>query len=134
MMNRSAFPIATHTWKKLTGLLPPSITRNGTAAQIANGVHLEVAGEARGGVVVARKVEFERDDEADKFELSGAIESIDAGTHTFVLRGVTVSYDDSTRFDGGTVAMLAVGARVEVSGKLSANGTQVLASRIEFKS
>ena len=107
---------------------------NGTAAQIANGVHLEVAGEARGGVVVARKVEFERDDDADKFELSGAIESIDAGTHTFVLRGVTVSYDDSTRFDGGTVAMLAVGARVEVSGKLSANGTQVLASRIEFKS
>ena len=107
---------------------------NGTAAQIANGVHLEVAGEARGGVVVARKVAFERDDEADKFELSGAIESIDAGTHTFVLRGVTVSYDDSTRFDGGTVAMLAVGARVEVSGKLSANGTQVLASRIEFKS
>ncbi len=107
---------------------------NGTAAQIANGVHLEVAGEARGGVVVARKVEFERDDEADKFELSGAIESIDAAAHTFVLHGVTVSYDDSTRFDGGTVAMLIAGAQVEVSGKLSANGTQVLASRIEFKS
>ena len=107
--------------------------QNGSAAQIANGVRLEVEGEGRGGVVLARKVEFESDDEADKFELSGAVESIDAAARVFVVHGVTVVWNDATRFDGGTAASLATGVQVEVNGSLAANGTQVLAARIKFE-
>jgi hypothetical protein len=105
---------------------------DGSSDQVANGARLEVEGELRGGVLVARKVEIERVADPDKFELSGAIESVNAVARSFVLRGMTVMHDSGTSFDDGSSADLVVGARVEVKGRLSANGTQLLASQIEF--
>ena len=109
------------------------VFEGGSSSELANRARIEVEGEMRNGVLVARKVEFQRQGKADKFELSGAIESVNAFARSFVLRGTTVVHDVTTRFDRGTAADLVVGARVEVKGRLSASGTQVLATRIEFE-
>lgn len=107
---------------------------NGTAATVANGVRLEVHGTTANGVLSATRVEFKLHDGDDvEIELHGTIGSADATARTFTLRGQTVSYDDATRFDGGTAAGLVAGANVEVRGSLATGGTQVMATRIKFE-
>jgi len=106
---------------------------DGSASDVANGARLEVEGEMRDGVLVARKVEIERAAEPDKFELSGAIESVNTAARSFVLRGQTVVHDGNTEFSRGSATDLVVGAQVEVKGRLSANGTQLLATQIRFE-
>lgn len=109
---------------------------NGSLANIVNGVRLEVEGDMRSGVLVAREVEIKKTEKDEKleFELHGTILQIDPVKKTFVMRGVTVSYSDLTVFKDGTLAKLAIGARVEVKGQLAANGMSVTAVRISFES
>ena len=57
---------------------------------------------------------------------------MNAAARSFVLRGETVGYDGTTRFDDGTAAGLAVGVSVEVKGVLAAGGTRLAATRIKF--
>ncbi|RQP23362.1 hypothetical protein DZC73_19915 [Albitalea terrae] len=107
---------------------------NGNAAAIANGVRLEVHGTTANGVLTATRIEFKLHDGDDlEIELHGTINSADALAHTFTLRGQTVSFDDTTRIDGGTAAGLVVGASVEVRGSLAADGAGVVATRIKFE-
>lgn len=106
---------------------------DGSPSQVGNGARLEVEGEMRGGVLVARKVEIEREARPDKFELSGAIESVNTAARSFVLRGMTVTHDSDTDFSRGSAADLVAGARVDVRGRLSASGTQLVARRIRFE-
>lgn len=52
----------------------------------------------------------------DTIELEGTIESADAAAQRFVLRGATVSWDATTRFEDGTAADIAAGRKVKVKG------------------
>ena len=102
---------------------------------LALGVKVEVKGSAVNGVVIATRVSVEdEEEEHDKgFELHGAIVSIDTVAKTFVLREVKVSYaGPGIDYRGGSEAGLAVGVKLEVKGKLSADGTTLQAERISF--
>jgi len=105
------------------------------AASLALGVRVEVKGSAVNGVVIATRVSVEDEEEHhDKgFELHGAIAAIDTVAKTFVLREVKVSYAAAgIEYRHGSEAQLAVGVKLEVKGKLSADGTMLLAERISF--
>lgn len=111
---------------------------DGTDA-LAKGARVEVEGAIVEGVLVATKVELEGDDHRDGnghddkgFEVEGAIESVDAGAGSFVVRGVTIRHGDATRFAGGTAADLAPGARVDVHAELAADGVALVATEVEF--
>jgi hypothetical protein len=102
---------------------------------LALGVKVEVKGSAVNGVVVATRVSVEDEEEhhAEGFELHGAIASIDTVAKIFMLREVKVSYaGPGIDYRGGSEAGLAVGVKLEVKGKLSADGTMLQAERISF--
>jgi len=67
------------------------------------------------------------------FKLKGAIESVDPGTQTLVLKGLSVYYGgNGVQYVGGSEALLTVNHNIEVRGVLRANGTQLDAQRISF--
>jgi Domain of unknown function (DUF5666) len=100
---------------------------------IVLGARVEVEGSASAGVITARTVKLEEDEDgAGGFELEGRITSVDAGARTFVLRGVTVVHDDATVFEGGNAGTLAANRKVSVKGTLADNGTRLLARKIEL--
>lgn len=103
-------------------------------AAVTLGARVEVEGTMSNGVLVATrvKVDDEADDGEETRDVSGAIDSVDTEAQTFVVRGVTVVWDDDTRFDDGTSADLVVNAQVEVEGVLTDNGTRLKATRIKF--
>jgi len=104
---------------------------------LAAGVEVEVEGSVSNGVLVATKVEIEsrhRSDDSRKFDLRGAITSVDTAAKTFVVKGVTVSYAGTVTYDKGTEAGLVVGAKVRVTGGLGSTRSQVIASKIRFDS
>jgi hypothetical protein len=105
---------------------------NGSAG-IVLGARVEVEGSIRNGVLVAQRVKLEGDDEAAGFELQGTISAPDPGNMTFVVRGVTVVYSSTTRFDSGTAADIVAGRKVEVRGMLSVNGTRLAATSIHVE-
>jgi len=122
---------------------PGVVFKSGSAAQLANGVRVEVEGISRAGVLTATLIHVKgnggggggggRGDD-QQFELHGAIESVNLSAQSFVLRGTTVTYDSGTRFDKGTAANLAdERATVEVKGVLSTAGNQLVAARIKFE-
>ena len=68
----------------------------------------------------------------DAIELDGTIMALDAVHQTLTMRGPTIVNYAAATFAGGKATDLAVGARVEVRGNLSTDGTQVIASKIKF--
>jgi hypothetical protein len=102
------------------------------SAGLVLGAKVEVVGSARGGVLVAQRVKLKSDD-GDGFELHGAIESIDTAARRFVVRAVTVNWNDATRFDSSSAADIRTGREVEVRGRLSADGTQLEATQIHVE-
>jgi hypothetical protein len=99
------------------------------------GARVSVEGSSSAGVLHARSVEFEGDEDAGNslFELHGAIDTIDVVAKTFRLDGLTVDYSGPVQYQSGTAADLAVGRRVDVSGTLSSYGTSIKAQRIAFE-
>ena len=108
----------------------------GTAADVTNGARVEVEGSLFNGVLVATKVKIENGDEQQEreVELHGAITSVDTVARTFVLRGVTVAWNDTTQFRGITAAGIVIGPnggpKVEVKAYLAAGGASVVADKI----
>jgi hypothetical protein len=103
---------------------------------LALGLRVKVEGRVVGGVLVASEVRVVGEDGDDDYETSGRIVAIDPVARIFELNGNRgrVSFARSDiEFEGGTLDMLAVGLRVEVTGELSADGTLLEARRIEFK-
>lgn len=106
-------------------------------AGLALGQRVEVEGVLANAVLIAREVELEDDDDDDdgdrggEFEVEGRITQLDTARQTFVVRGITVDYSQA-RFEDGTAEQLAVGVKVEVEGRLAADGTTLLATEIEF--
>lgn len=105
-----------------------------TVAGLAEGVRVEVRGRSVAGVLVATSVKLRSESDAfnDGVDIRAAIDSVDAATQTFVLRGITVFYGNGPRFDKGTAANLVPAQRVRVRGTLSGDRTRVIAIRIEF--
>jgi hypothetical protein len=106
---------------------------DGTAGVVL-GARVEIEGALQGGVVVARKVEIQTDDKLrDRgFQLFGVVASVNTVPKTLVLRGVTINYGFTLRYDNGTEADLAAGRRVHVRGLLSADRTRLVSTRITF--
>lgn len=101
------------------------------------GTKVEAEGAIVNGVLVAKKVELEgREKGMNGIELHGPITSVNAGSNTFVVRGVTVNYAGNPTpviYKNGSASNIVVGANVEVKGALASGGTSVIASTIEFK-
>jgi Domain of unknown function (DUF5666) len=106
----------------------------GPPGPVALGVSVVVDGAVQSGVLVARSVRLDNQGGVQgNFKLKGAIESIDPGTQTLVLKGLSVYYgSNGVQYSGGNAAQLAVNRSIEVRGVLRANGTQLDARRIDF--
>jgi hypothetical protein len=112
----------------------------GNGSQLGNGVQIEVQGRMRGGVLVAERVEIRRGnsgnggppEERQEYRVTARIESADVAARTFVVRGITVTFDGATRFDRGGPSDLRGGVEVEVRGTL-VGGDQLRAERIRFE-
>jgi hypothetical protein len=102
---------------------------------LAPGRRVKVEGNLIGGVLVAREVRVVGPDGDNDYETRGRIVAIDPVARIFELNGnrgrVSYARGDLV-LDGGTLAMLVVGRRVEVTGELSTDGTLLEARRIEF--
>lgn len=104
-------------------------------AQLADGDQVEVKGSTldANNVLIAVKVELEEDDlvENDELELEGLISRFESATDFDVFgRGVTTS--STTVYEGGTVEDLAQDVKVEVEGRINADGILV-ADKVKFK-
>lgn len=100
-------------------------------AGVAVSVPVEVKGRLDNGVLVARQVEVEDDDDRE-FEIKGNIAALDTTAQTFQIRGMLIDYSNAT-FDNGTASNLSADVRVEIKGQLNASGTVVQATEVEFK-
>jgi hypothetical protein len=106
---------------------------NGEAGVVL-GARVKVDGVSTAGVLHAATVNVEGDENSGNshFELHGTISAVDPAAMTFVLRGLSVDYSGSVKFEDGTAADLTVGKHVEVSGILSSDGTGIKAQEIDF--
>ncbi|MDP1693834.1 MAG: DUF5666 domain-containing protein [Burkholderiaceae bacterium] len=104
-------------------------------AGLARGAKVEVHGSLRRGVLVASRVELEDEEGGpEAFELHGSISSVDAAASRFVVRGLTVVWSATTRFESGTPADdIKIDRRVEVKGRLSADGLLIEATSVHFE-
>jgi hypothetical protein len=112
-----------------------AVFEDGTAG-LALGAQVEVKGALRNGTLVATEVELEdrrRASDDRKFELHGAITSIDTAAKTFLLRGITVSYAGTVTYSRGTEAALVAGTKVEVRGTVGVSRNMLAATAIKFE-
>ena len=110
------------------------VSYGGGSSRVVLGAHVTVKGSSSGGTLVARSVDVadEESPGSEYFDLSGSITAVDLAAKTFVVRGVTVSYTNTTRFEGGGPANLVVGRKVQAKGLLSSDRTRLEAVSIEF--
>ena len=101
---------------------------NGTAADLANGVQVQVTGSLQSGVLVATTVQIESSGQSQEISVQGLITNF-VSTSNFVVAGRTVDAS-SAQFSGGTAASLANGVSVQVSGFLV--GQVLKAKELEF--
>ena len=107
---------------------------DGTAG-LAIGVRVALQGTVNNGVLNVSRVQIKSQAEVenDGFELRGLITGLDTTAQRFTLRGVSVDYSGSVEYRDGTQADLRPLASVEVRGRLSLDGTRLVATRITFK-
>ena len=112
-------------------------TIDASGGQLVAGVRIRVEGRLLGGVLVADEIKIERveapspDQNVRPIFLSGPISALDTVNRQFRIRGVTVSFGNST-FVGGSLADLRNDTSIDVAGRLSANGSTVDAVEIRF--
>lgn len=106
-----------------------------TGGPLARGQRVAVEGVLRAGVLQAGVVSVRPEDGGDDFEMRGVIASVDTLARTFALVGrqELVSFAGSgIDYKGGDASSITAGRRVQVEGRLSADGTRVEAKEIEF--
>jgi hypothetical protein len=112
---------------------------NGTTA-LQLGARVEVKGSTVNGVLMATEVKAEDEHQVEdaEFELHGAISNLDVTVKSFVIRGVTVTFAGTVRFDKGSATQLSTilntSATIEVRGTYDAATNTVTATRITFES
>jgi len=107
---------------------------DGTAA-IVLGARVSVEGSARGGVVYAKEVHAEGDEDETNstFEVHGTVEALDAAAKTMTVRGIAVDFSGNVRFENGTEGDLRVGRSLEIEGVLQPGGVGLIARKISFE-
>lgn len=107
---------------------------DGTGA-ISLGARVSVEGSARSGVVHAKEVHAEGDEDESNstFEVHGVVQSLDAVGQTLVVRGITIDFSGGVRFENGTVDDLRVGRSVEIEAVLRPDGVGLIARKISFQ-
>lgn len=102
---------------------------------IVLGARVSVEGSAKDGVVYAKEVHVEDDeDESDSsFEVHGTIDALDPVAKVLTVRGVSVDFSGNVKFENGTVGDLRVGRSIEVEGVVQADGVGLVARKISFK-
>ena len=106
---------------------------NGSAGLLL-GARVEVKGTLVDNTLVANEVKLQQSQPSGKhIELSGKIASVDSAAKTFMLRGVTVGYGATVRYDNGSESQLTVDADVEVKGQSTPNSSVLSATSIKFK-
>jgi hypothetical protein len=99
----------------------------------AIGTRVEVEGAIVNGVLVARKIEVENENEEAQVDVRGTVSNLNTAAQTFVVRGVTFHFSTATDFRNGTAANLATAnVNVRVRGTLVAGTSTVEATRIDF--
>ena len=108
--------------------------KNGSLAQLAVGVPVEVKGSVQGSVFIASKVEFKSGSNASPgdfdYEQFGQVTDF-VSVANFKVNGVRVDASNA-RFEHGTAANLANGVYVEIKGSQNAQGV-FIAREVEFK-
>ena len=111
---------------------------NATTAQItgtlAAGVTVEVTGSIRAGQLIATQIEVETSTQiaSQTFEFYGQISNLNTSTHTFVLRGLSFSYDTTNTILNGVNFALNSAPMVKVKAIQNANG-QLFATEIDLQ-
>jgi hypothetical protein len=103
----------------------------GTAADLGNGAWLVVKGKVSGDVLKADSIDFQSPPAAKPVTLKGEIRDLDATTGVFHFLGFTLKLGAGVEWVGGTLANLANGKRVEVTGIPGTDGV-VLVSKLSF--
>lgn len=119
----------------LDGVTVDAGTATVSGGSVVRGSRVSVHGSTNAGVLVATRVSVEADDAAKTFELRGSVTSLDRVAQTLVVqvsgRSTTVSLARSDLvFDKGTLADLAVGVKLRVTGLLAADRQVLAATRI----
>lgn len=112
-----------------------TVFEDGLASDLGLNIKVEVEGNFSNGVLVADKVEVRR---ASDIRLSATIDSVNAGSNSFVVLGIEVTVDASTlvedkrdRLEPFGVSNLAAGDYVEVRGvELAAGSGELIASQV----
>ena len=109
------------------------VTPAGTV--IVDGVRVEVEGTFSNGVLAAAEIEVEGEGGDPEFEFRGLLQAVSSMTTptTITIQGVTITYSGATELNPNDPTKLIEGANVSVKAILINNGTQLHASRIEFK-
>ncbi len=117
---------------KVNGVLVNATTLPGG---VGDGIRVEADGVVRNGVLVASKVEVKSGGSANEYRLFGTPTSHSSAARTFVVKGVTVHYDDPQDFDSGVTSATFdnPSASLEVRGALDSTGAVVEASEIKLK-
>jgi len=119
-----------------------SVSVDATAATFPDGVgaiklgaRVSVEGSASDGVIHARVVRVEGDEDSSNssFEVHGTIDSLDAAAKVLTVRGVSVDFSGTVRFENGTIDDLREGTSIEVEGVLRADGVGLVARKISFE-
>lgn len=100
------------------------------------GVRVEVRGTMVGGVVQATEVTIgsEQGMHDRGFDLRGTIGTVSTAAQTFTLRGHTVSWSRSDlKLEGGTLADIVSGRRVQVTAVSTRGGMRLEATLIRFE-
>ncbi len=106
---------------------------DGTAG-LGVGVRVALQGTVANGVLSATRVQIKSASQVEnEFELRGLLTGLDTVALQFTLRGVTVDYSGPVEYRDGTQADLRALASVEVRGRLSSDGTRLVATRITFR-
>ncbi len=99
---------------------------------LAVGIVVEIKGhQAEGGTIVAKKIEFESEDDDRESEIEGEITSFTSATD-FIIGEQAITTTDNTEFDNGSIESLGLGVHVEVEGHVNNDGVLVAAG-IEFE-
>jgi hypothetical protein len=106
-------------------------------AGLKMGSRVEVQGSLVNGVLVAKKVQLKDENEKREFELHGIVSNATSNSITLTSTGGIVAKVTFTtgmvNFVNGTAANLVNGAKVEVKGMASPDGTMIVATSIAFE-
>ncbi|MCL5807135.1 MAG: DUF5666 domain-containing protein, partial [Deltaproteobacteria bacterium] len=110
---------------------------NKTAADIANGIMVEVKGRIVAGILIADEIELDLEisinNNGKPVEIEGIVSDFDPVAGTFIVKTRKVQITADTRFeDNKTAADITNGAKVEVEGRIVAG--ILIAQKIEIDS